>query len=372
MQKSGALLSAVLIVIMATGVARAQPVPFTSEAWTYSEGSSHRLENYLGEETLYLENGTATLMDAEFLNGIIEFDIATNGLRAFPGVRWRVQDPFNAEEFYIRPQQSGKADAMQYTPVTNGLSAWQLYHGPIYSVPHDYKVDQWMHIKIVVKGDQADIYIDSDEPILHVPKMKREAASGGFSIRAGLQPARYANFSYMATDEVEIVGNADGIMPPALENRIETWRISNFFDGAIMDGFYSLDEMELDDTDWREVPSEITGITNLAPMADLGVENGNTLLVAVTVTVGQDAARSIRFGYSDKVRLYLNDKLIYQGDNSYRSRDFRYLGTIGLFDELFLPLKEGDNEIVFAVTEAFGGFGIMAQIPNRENISITP
>jgi hypothetical protein len=46
------------------------------------------------------------------------------------------------------------------------------------------------------------------------------------------------------------------------------------------------------------------------------------------------------------------------------------LGTIGLFDDLYLPLEEGENEILFAVSETFGGWGIMVQLKNREGIEL--
>jgi hypothetical protein len=52
----------------------------------------------------------------------------------------------------------------------------------------------------------------------------------------------------------------------------------------------------------------------------------------------------------------------WHGDHSYRSRDYRNLGTIGWFDGVVLPLKKGDNEIRIAVAEGFGGWGIMGRI----------
>ncbi|MCH8059016.1 MAG: hypothetical protein IIA11_01020 [Proteobacteria bacterium] len=45
-----------------------------------------------------------------------------------------------------------------------------------------------------------------------------------------------------------------------------------------------------------------------------------------------------------------------KGNNAYQSRDYRYLGTIGLFDAIMLPLAVGDNELWIAVSEAFGGW----------------
>jgi len=46
-----------------------------------------------------------------------------------------IKDYYDAwfEHFYIRPHQSGNPDANQYTPVFNGVSAWQLYHGALYA-----------------------------------------------------------------------------------------------------------------------------------------------------------------------------------------------------------------------------------------------
>ncbi len=76
------------------------------------------------------------------------------------------------------------------------------------------------------------------------------------------------------------------------------------------------------------------------------------------------------FGYSDAASVYLNGSLIYRGNNGYQSRDYRYLGTIGLFDSVVLPLVEGDNEIWIAVSESFGGWGVMAKIPDREGLSM--
>jgi len=42
-------------------------------------------------------------------------------------------------------------------------------------------------------------------------------------------------------------------------------------------------------------------------------------------------------------------------DDTYRSRDYRFLGSIGYFDTLHLPLVEGENDLVVAVSEDLGG-----------------
>lgn len=80
--------------------------------------------------------------------------------------------------------------------------------------------------------------------------------------------------------------------------------------------------------------------------------------------------KEIKFGFSDRVRVYLNDRLLYAGYDQYTSRDYRFLGTVGFWDALYLPLKKGRNELWMAVSENFGGWGIQAAIEDRSGIQI--
>ena len=72
----------------------------------------------------------------------------------------------------------------------------------------------------------------------------------------------------------------------------------------------------------------------------------------------------------DRIRVYLNNKLLYTGNNNYRSRDYRYLGTIGYFDEIILYLKNGRNVLLLAISEDFGGWGVMAKFPDMVDIEL--
>ena len=66
----------------------------------------------------------------------------------------------------------------------------------------------------------------------------------------------------------------------------------------------------------------------------------------------------------------LNDDVLYVGNNTYRSRDYRYLGTIGFFDSVYLPLKKGDNQLWIAVGENFGGWGLQARFEDASGIRV--
>jgi hypothetical protein len=96
----------------------------------------------------------------------------------------------------------------------------------------------------------------------------------------------------------------------------------------------------------------------------------NTAVARVTVFSERTQSKTLAFGYSDRIRVYLNDRLLYTGNNGYRSRDYRYLGTIGYFDSLTLPLQEGRNELWLAVSESFGGWGVQAALSDTEGLMI--
>lgn len=96
-----------------------------------------------------------------------------------------------------------------------------------------------------------------------------------------------------------------------------------------------------------------------------GLHAGKNTVFARTV-IRSDAAQTKRldFGFSDRAVVHLNGRALYRGDDAYRSRDYRFLGSIGYFDSLYLPLVEGDNELLVAVSEDFGGWGVQARFPD--------
>jgi hypothetical protein len=55
------------------------------------------------------------------------------------------------------------------------------------------------------------------------------------------------------------------------------------------------------------------------------------------------------------------------------SRSGRYLGVMtSESDHVWLDLKEGVNDLVFVVTEAFGGWGLVARLGDTEGIRVAP
>jgi len=63
------------------------------------------------------------------------------------------------------------------------------------------------------------------------------------------------------------------------------------------------------------------------------------VLVRTTVHAPRDRVLPLELGFSDRAVVFLNGRALFRGDDSYRSRDYRFLGSIGFWDILYLPLE---------------------------------
>jgi hypothetical protein len=345
-------------------------VPFDSAHWRWEAGQG-RVEDFLGRPSLFLKGGIATVAGTHFTNGEIQFDIAFTGERGFMGGFWRLQDADNFEEFYLRPHQSGNPDANQYEPMFHGLDAWQLYHGERYSVPVVYRFNKWIPVRILFAGQQAEIYVqDMAKPVLLVDDLKRSVEPGavGVSVTSGFAAAHFSNFSYTVTDSPPIQGR-----PKPLEatpqGTIPSWWVSDVFpEGSLGDG-EALPQEVMEGRIWTRLQTERSGLINLARLQGIHPPR-NTVFARQVIHAGREQIRRLDFGFCDRVMVYLNGRLLFRGDDTPRSRDYRFLGSIGYYDALYLPLKEGDNELLLAVSEDSGGWGVQAKFTDFTGLSL--
>lgn len=349
----------------------AETVPFDSPRWV-KQPNTYRLEDYLGQKSLYLKGGTAYLKDVNFTNGIIEFDVAFSRERGFFGAIFRMQDKENYEEFYLRSHQSGNPDAIQYSPVYNRLSAWQLYHGEGYSAAVIFHFDRWMHVKLIVSGKTAELYIDNNEqPVMFMHDLKREIKPGLVGIKAlPFSAGHFANFCVTKMDNPPMKSKPKS-MPEIEAGTVMIWEVSGTFAEKTLDNKFLLSEADKEPLTWEKLECERSGLANFSKISRLDRMN-NTVFARITIDSPRQQIKKLKFGFSDRIKVYLNDRLLYAGNNNYRSRDYRFLGTIGYFDELYLPLQKGKNELWIAVSENFGGWGIKCRFENMEGITLEP
>lgn len=343
-----------------------ETVPMREDAWEF-DGDAHNFEQLEGRDALHIERGRAWVKGADLLDGTIEFDLWVEEERNFSGVYFRSVDNGNSEHFYVRQHQSGNPDASQYTPVYNGVAGWQIYVGDGFTVPLELPFERWMHIRVDINGDRAAVYLDSAEPVLIIDDLQRDPVSGGVGFNAG--NARFSNITISpGSPEIPAATAAGAEIESAAT--VPNWRVSNPFAESLVETATTVSAADLGIVSWSALDATERGIANLARVAS-PAGGQNTVVAALTLRADSAQIVRARFGFSDRVRVFLNGRLLYSGNDNYTSRDYRFLGTIGLFDGVALPLEAGDNELWFAVSEDFGGWGIVAEIAAAAGVEVT-
>ena len=126
--------------------AASEIIDFNSERWVRPAAD---VVEYMGRTCLI---GSAYLPGIAFENGVIEFDLALDGSRGYPGITFRATSPASYEHIYVRPHAGLRTDGMQYAPAFGRGSDWQLYNGPGYTSAVEMPAGEWIHVRIEVMG----------------------------------------------------------------------------------------------------------------------------------------------------------------------------------------------------------------------------
>ena len=323
-------------------------MPFDSDAWDWGE-AGHRPATHRGRDCAVASGFGVALADVELTDGAVELELAVGAERAFHGVVWRARGTENYESFFVRPHQVGNPDAVQYTPVFNDISCWQLYHGDGFWAPVAFPLDEWFRIRVVFAGARAEVEVGGESVLLC--ELKAPVEAGRVGVLVGGPDVHLSEFVYDTCARP-----ASRPSPTAVpEGVLRSWEISDaFVEDA---GERALTE----ERSWTRIESEQSGLVNLARVQRIR-DGRNTVLARTTIEAARAGPRLLEVGFSDRAVVYLNGRPLFRGDDTYRSRDYRFLGSIGWHDAVYLPLEEGPNELVIAVSEDFGGWGVQARL----------
>jgi DNA-binding beta-propeller fold protein YncE len=118
---------------------------------------------------------------------------------------------------------------------------------------------------------------------------------------------------------------------------------------------------DIGEIEWQRVTADRSGLVDVARFLDHQPQLPQCVLARTTITVEQSERRKLLFGYSDEISVFLDGELLFRGDSAFRVRDSEFMGVVGLNDAVVLDLKKGKNELLFVVTESFGGWGFIAR-----------
>ena len=354
-------------------------VPFDGR-WVLT-GDRTKIRTESGRTVLEVETGVAARRDIKLLDGRIDFDVRLTRRRSFVYVYFRSQSDGEREEFYLRPHKSGLPDALQYAPVWQGRSAWQLHHGSGATAAVPFETDRWTHVRLVIRGRSAALFVDDmTRPALIVPRLSREPQAGGVAL-GGFLPAdapgtgpiaTFANVrvrsghvpsDFPAVSGEELPGDAPGI--------VREWAVSRAVaapagaaaaaipDPVAVGPFVAL----------ATEPSGLLQLHRHVPIPD-GIRASSAV---ARLTVTSATARTVAFdlGFSDGATVFLNGAPLYTGDASYSYDRPRREGLIG-FDQarLYLPLSAGENTLVVVVRDSFGGWGLMGRFVDPDGLTV--
>ena len=369
--------SMIVVAALGTVMAQARAIPLDS-GWTLT-GDGTRIEEYRGTQALRVRTGRAIRRDVSLQDGTIDFDMAVTPHRSFVYLQFRMVDDDNHEEIYFRPHKSSLPDAIQYAPVWNGESNWQLYHGKGGTAPVAFTRDEWIHVRVVISGQRAALFVgDGATPEL-VMRLARTPAPGYVALRSFV-PAGGAPDGAVAATFANVVVRSGHVpyefgptprdsTPVGLVTR---WQISPAF--AVEPGAVTglPDSLLTSRARWASIPVEPNGIAIIGRHVKRPARQAATI-ARLVLRANADGLQRMDLGYSDYVTVFANGRPLFAGDAHYSFDEPRQEGVIGLFQSMvWLPLVRGDNEILLAVADGFGGWGLTARLDPAAGVSVVP
>jgi len=352
------LVSLVTVAFATAALAQGDFVDFDTSRW--ARGGGAKVVDHLGRKSLM---GNAYLPDVAFENGVIEVDIAVTGERSYPGIVFRAWSEEDCEHIYIRPHRAGLySDAVQYAPKIKSIGSWQLCNGPGYTASAEFPTNEWMHVRLEVKGTQARLFIDDmQNPALAIDGLQHGVSEGSIGLEGPADGTAYfSNFRYEACEDLVFDRPAVIHMPPGT---ITDWEISPAYKISDVDAEKYPGAAALKKVEWRKAECEPDGIVNVARYCGRTGREPDCVMTRATIRSEKEQTRKYLIGYSDAVSVFLNGEILFTGESAYQQRDPSFLGIIGLFDAVYLPLERGDNELLLMVTESFGGWGFVCRDP---------
>jgi hypothetical protein len=347
----------------------AQAAPLSLDTGWELTGEGARVETWRGAPALRMRNGGALRRDVSLQDGTIEFDLQVTGQRSFVYLRFRLAGEEEAEELYFRPHKSSLPDAIQYTPMWRGESNWQLYHGPWGTAPVTFLRDEWMHVRVVLQGRRAAVFLGAgDRPAMVVP-LARDPVAGPIGFHTSTPPADASGGEPVAAVANVVVRpgvvsyrfepEPDAGLPAGLVRR---WQLSPPFPVDSVPLERLPDALLAGRERWPTFEVEPHGVLVIGRHLRRPADGAGTV-ARLVVRAERAGIRRLDLGFSDYVTVFVGGRPVFAADAHYSYDRPRQEGLIGLHQAtIWLPVAKGDNEVLLAVSDGFGGWGLTARV----------
>src|SRR5688572_20659847 len=333
-----------------------------------------------GTTAIRIDNGFAVRRDVALQDGTIEFDVEMLPTRTFVYVQFRMESATEFEEIYFRPHKTGLPDAVQYNPVWRGDSFWQLWHGPDAAASPQFRFGTWTHVRLVLQGERGALFLDGASVPTMTINFARPPRSGYMAFRAftpdtsllrGEPAARFANL----TVAPGVVSHDFGptAAPPAPEpGSILRWQVSPAFKATREPLTVLPAELLATRAAWPSYPVERTDVLAIGRHMNRPRPDGAAIARFVVRSTGARLQR-LRLGYSDYVTVFVNGTPVFAGDAHYSFDQPRQEGLIGRWQStIWLPLRDGENEVLLAVVDFFGGWALTGLLEPADGGVLVP
>lgn len=311
------------------------------EGWTMHDPMAQRVR-WLGREALMLGGGWPVLAPvAPEPPYMIRATLSGGRAESYVGCCFHLADAENHETIYLAPYLGGQPEAIQYDPVINGSTTWQVFGDADGIATAPLRREHWHLLRVDLWADIAQVYVD-DEGL----------PQATFPLRSGLRRGRVGlwgyNPCYVADFEVRPL---EAIAPPVPEPKVTVPP------GTVREWLVArCDRRSRALLEPRKATSEHNGTLCLNRLC--GAEPGARALTACEVEVSPGSQQAVlEIGYSDRARVWLNNALVHEGEWRWDPE----AGTDGRIrpGQTKIPIasRPGSHLLLIEITALEPGFG---------------
>ncbi|RKN71908.1 hypothetical protein [Paenibacillus ginsengarvi] len=267
-----------------------------------------------GREALYMENrlGHPVLLK----NGPscdrfrLKAEIACPSAPGFIGLVFGARDSRNYELIYVSPASDDYPGEIQYDPIMNGSSTWQIYNGPKYQAPAPFQAGKWTKLCLDVGPREVSVKVgDVAEPQLVISKLQLGRCEGTIGVWSYLP----GYIRYLSLEPLDSDGGEDGDGGESGDERLRCLAAETFITEWNVSAPYAAGSESAADKGMPTRASvEENGTLNLNRL--FASAQGMAVEASCTFAIAEERVTVLTCGFSDRLRLWVNGEEIYGGE----------------------------------------------------------